>query len=124
LIIPLEVTHTSDMECTVTFDVNTSGNIILTIGGVSTAVTTKSASYNITDQDNLILVDAVATMTLPDPTGMQGKIFHIKSIADNGVAVTVDTTTAATIDGEDSKTIIAKYTTLSVFTDGVNYFII
>jgi hypothetical protein len=108
----------------VTFDTSTSGNIICTLGGVSTTVVTKSGDYTITSNDNLILVTAAATITLPATAGLQGKRFYIKHIANSGIPVVVNTTGGKTIDGESSKTIIAKYTTLEVFTDANQWYIL
>jgi hypothetical protein len=124
VIIPLSITHNSANQFTVVFTGSTSGNIVATIGGVSTAVTSKSGDYSILVTDNLILTTAALTLTLPAVTGIQGKIYQIKNMAANGVPVTVITTGGKTIDGQSSVTIIAQYTTLSVFTDGSNWFII
>jgi hypothetical protein len=124
VIIPLEITHASTIAYTVTFSTSTSGNIVSTIGGVNTSVATKSGSYSILSTDNMILVSNTATITLPDPAGLQGKTFTIKHIATSGIVVTVNVATAATIDGQASWLITAKYTTLVVFTDGSNYFIV
>jgi hypothetical protein len=124
VLIPLTITHNSVNDFTVTFAASTSGNIVCTIGGVSSAVVTKTGDYTITATDNLILVSATATMTLPATTGLQGKRYYIKHIADNGVVVTVNTTGSKTIDGESTKTLVAKYTCMLVFTDGTNWFIL
>ena len=124
VIIPLSIVHNSANDFTVTFTTATSGNIIATLGGVSTTVVSKSTSYTILATDNLILATAAITLTLPATAGNQGKTYSIKHMTNSGVSVIVDTTGGKTIDGESSKTLIAKYTTLTVFTDGSNWFII
>ena len=124
VLIPLSIVHTNTMKLVVTLSVASSGTVICTIGGVNTTVVTKSGNYDILPTDNLILVTAAATMTLPATGGLQGKTYYIKDMATNGVAVVVDTTGGKTIDGQSSLTLIAKYTTLTVFTDGSNWFII
>jgi hypothetical protein len=124
VLIPLTITHTSVNAFTVTFAVSTSGNIIATLGGVATTVVTKTGNYTLTASDNLVLCNAALTITLPETTGLQGKIYHIKHITTNGIEVLVNTTDSKTIDGESTKIIIAKWTTLTVFTDGSNWFII
>jgi len=124
LLIPLSVVHNTVNDFTVTFTTATSGSIVVTIGGVSTAVVSKSSNYTLTVTDNLVLVTAACTITLPATAGIQGKIYSIKHMTNSGIFVIVDTTGGATIDGELTKTLIAKYTTMQVFTDGSNWFIL
>ena len=123
VIVPLSIVHNSANDFTVTFTSVETGYIISTIGGVSTAVVTKAADYTILAADNLILVTATATITLPAVAGLQGKIYSIKHMAANGTVIVVDTTGGATIDGDLTKTMLTKYTNLQVFTDGSNWFI-
>jgi hypothetical protein len=124
VIIPLSITHNSTMQFTVVFSVSTSGNIVSTIGGVSTSVVTKTGDYSIQTTDNLILANGQITLTLPSCTGIQGKIYQIKHITNSGTPVTIITTGSATIDGQSSMIMTAQWTTLSVFTDGTNWYII
>jgi hypothetical protein len=124
VIIPLSIVHNTPNDYTVTLTTATSGNIISTLGGVSTTVVSKSTSYTILATDNLILATAAITLTLPATTGLQGKTYSIKHMTDSGISVIVNTTGGKTIDGELTKTLIAKYTTLTVFTDGVNWYIL
>ena len=124
LLVPLSVVHNTVNDFTVTFTTATSGSIVVTIGGVSTAVVSKSSNYTLTVTDNLVLVTAACTITLPATAGKQGKTYSIKHMTDSGISIVVDTTGGATIDGELTKTLIAKYTTLIIFTDGSNWFIL
>jgi hypothetical protein len=124
LLYPLTITHASANAFTVTFATSTSGNIIATLGGVSTAVVTKTGDYTLTGTDNLVLANGAITLTLPTAAGAQGKIYHIKKINASGVEVLVNTTSSQTIDGELTKTIIAQWTTLSVFSDNTQWLIL
>lgn len=123
VIIPLSIVHNTANDFTVSFTTATSGNIIATIGGVSTAVVSKSSNYTITASDDLILATAALTLTLPATSGLQGHSFTIKHMTDSGLFVVVNTTGGATIDGELTKTLVAKYTSMTVFTDGSNWLI-
>jgi hypothetical protein len=127
VIIPVSVTFTSANAVTVVLSSaipsTTPGHIICSIGGVSTAVKSVAADYTLLSTDNLLLVTAAATITLPDPAGLQGKSYYIKDMATNGLEVIVDGN-GNTIDDDPTKTMIAKYTTMVVFTDGSDWFIV
>jgi hypothetical protein len=124
VLISYSVTHTNPNVLVVTFNAITSGYVICTLGGVSTTVVTKNSDYTILSTDNLILVNAACTITLPATAGLQGKTYNIKHITTDGISVIVNTSGGATIDGELSKTMIAKNTNLTVFTDGSQWYII
>lgn len=124
LYIPLDVVHNSANDFTVTFTSATSGYILASIGGVSTTVISTGVDYAILDSDNLIIATNALTVTLPDATGLQGKTYSIKDMAASGLNVIVATTGGATIDGDATKTMTAKYTNMSVFTDGTDWFIL
>lgn len=87
-------------------------------------VVSKSANYTLTATDDFVKVTAACTITLPTPTALGNRVFHIKHLAITGLEVIVNTQDTAKIDGEDSMTITSKYVTLSVVTDGTDYFII
>jgi hypothetical protein len=128
VIIPVSVTFTSANAVTVVLSsaipLLGTGHIICSIGGVPTAVKSVAADYTLLATDNLLLVTAAATITLPTPTGLQGKTYNIKHMATNGLSVIVTAGGSITIDDDLTKTMIAKYTTLTVFTDGSNWYII
>lgn len=123
VLIPTSIVHTDTNQTVVTLATSTTGNVICTIGGVPTGVTTKSADYTLLETDSMVLVTAACTIKLPVATGLQGKIYYIKDMATTGVVVTVDGN-GATIDGQTTQLISAQYTTLTVFTDGTNWYII
>jgi len=90
------------------------------------AVQTISANYSATKDDYLFLCDTSmgeVVVTLPNPTGLSGKIFIVKKIT-TGHQVTIDTATTALIDGLNSHSQSAIYSSHTLTTDGVNYFII
>ena len=64
----------------------------------SMAVAEKDADYTAVDADHLVLVTAPATITLPTAVGRAGREFIVKSLTAG--AVTIDTTSAETIDGQ------------------------
>lgn len=123
VLIPTSIIHTDTNELVVTLATSTTGNVICSIGGVSTSVITKAVNYTLLETDNMVLVTAACTIKLPVPTGLQGKIYYIKDMAANGINVVVDGN-GATIDGQSTLTLVAQYTTLEVFTDGTNWYII
>jgi hypothetical protein len=123
VLVPLSIVHNSVNDFTVTFTSSTSGNIIATLGGVSTSVVSKSSNYTLTASDDLVLATAALTLTLPATSGLQGHSFTIKHMTDSGLFVIVNTTGGATIDGDLTKTLVAKYTSMTVFTDGSNWLI-
>jgi hypothetical protein len=76
----------------------------------------------------VVLVTASVTITLPDATGVTGRIYYIKSIG-SGITVTIappaGTTPAQTIDGSTAnRTITTQYKGLEVISDGLNWYII
>jgi hypothetical protein len=90
------------------------------------AVTTVSANYSATKYDWLIIASTTAgnfTITLPDPTGLSGKTWIIKKPL-AGHQVTIDTATAAQIDGSDTHTQTSAHSYDVITTDGVQFYII
>ncbi len=73
------------------------------------------------DLNHRVVVTAACTITLPDATNADtvGKEYSIKAIVDN---VTVDTTSAQTIDGDLTKT-LNENDCMVVFSDGQNWLI-
>jgi hypothetical protein len=90
------------------------------------AVTTVSANYSATKYDWLIIASTTAgnfTITLPDPSGLSGKTWIIKKPL-AGHQVTIDTATAAQIDGSDTHTQTSAHSYDVITTDGVQFYII
>jgi hypothetical protein len=93
-------------------------------GQVPLTIASVSAAYNISPDDQLILVDctgAAVTVTLPRASQNTGKRFTIKKIDSSGNAVTVAPFSTATIDGAATATISTQYVSLVVISDGTNW---
>lgn len=89
------------------------------------SITTITTSTALTGSNDYVLVDGTGvTVTLPNPNTLTpGKTFTIKKIANNNIAVTINTV-SGTIDDTSTKTITSQYDSLTITTDGTNYFII
>lgn len=83
-----------------------------------------STTQTLTNGDSIVLATAGAsniTLTLPSPTS--GKIFNVKKV-DAGVGFVIVSPPSGTIDGVASKTIASQYDSLTITSDGTNFFII
>lgn len=85
-------------------------------------VVTKSANYTATLSDYAILVTGTTTITLPDATVRTGQTHVIKNTG-SGI-VTVNTTSAQTIDGGSTASLPVQYTSITVTSDGANWNVI
>ena len=91
---------------------------------VYAAVSTISANTVLTNAQSIILANGGAggiSVTLPGPTA--GKIFNIKKIDAAAGAVTI-LPPSGLIDGAASKVISIQYSSLTITSDGINFFII
>jgi hypothetical protein len=92
----------------------------------SHVVTTKSGTYTVTTNDEIILANANTTgftLTLPTAASNTNQ-YTIKKIDSSANIVTVGTTSAQTIDGSSTATIKVQYASISFVSDGSNWFII
>jgi hypothetical protein len=98
-------------------------NGIQAAGGSSTNLTTINSSTSLTSLDDIVIANGSSIIvTLPNPGSLSsGKTFNIKNI--NTSSVTIQCATA-TIDGVASVLITEQYDSLTITTDGSNYFII
>ena len=85
-------------------------------------IVTKTTSYTLTASDTIVLVSGTVTLTLPTAVGITGKIYRIKNTS-NGV-ITIATHGSETIDGETSASLIQKYETATIMSDGTNWMIL
>jgi hypothetical protein len=97
-------------------------------GGSVLAQTTKTANYNVTDADYAVLGNAPAatpiTITLPTAVGRLGRIFTVKKL-NSPVADTVTVASAGgTIDGVATRVLRIQYTSLTMQSDGADWWII
>jgi len=92
---------------------------------VTLSVTTQTGAYNITAADGVILGNTTTSsfaVTLPTAVGII-RPFHIKKIAAANT-LTINTTSAQTIDGGASIAITALDETITVVSDGANWRIV
>jgi hypothetical protein len=90
---------------------------------VNLVVSSHSSNYPITSTDNIVIATSTLTFTLPSTSGLTGKIYFIKNLTGSG-SVTINTSSGATIDGQSSWIMSSQYSSMTVFTDGSNWFII
>ena len=94
-----------------------SGGGVRSINSVNTNTTAGSTSGT----DYVYLVSGTTTITLPSPTGNTSS-YTIKRVGTNAVSIA---TTSGTIDGSTSPiTINVQYVSVTVVSDGTNWFII
>ena len=86
-------------------------------------IKTVTADYMIVVDDDIVLVNTTATITLPTAAGIEGYHFIVKNIHVTGTT-TVTTTGSETIDGESTKIITIQYNSLTFVSNNVNWFIL
>lgn len=98
------------------------------VPGIIKAQATKTANYTLTANDAVILANATSAafaVTLPTAVGVGGTEYIIKAITTNANIVTVETTSAQTIDGkatvELTTTVAGGYSSITVVSDGANW---
>lgn len=90
-------------------------------------ITTQSGNYGALTTDSTIIADATSagfTVTLPTAIGVAGKTYTVKKIDSTSNVVTVNTSSSQTIDGVLTQGITAQYTSITVISDGANWFIV
>ena len=106
------------------------GNLTLnnvTINGLNTSLTTKSANYTGTLIDGTILGNASTgniTITLPTSVGATGRTYAIKKIDSSVNVVIVATTSSQTIDAFTTEILARQFDAVQVQSDGANWVII
>ena len=98
---------------------------VLGLSGVSGSVVTMTGTYVVLDSDYAILANSTGgafTVTLPTPVGRTGRMFIVKRINAGGNNVTV-ATAAGNVDGAATSVLAAQWTTITVISDGSNWFI-
>lgn len=98
----------------------------LPAGGALAAQTTKTANYTALSTDYFIFGDATAgniTITLPTAVGLAGKTLVVKKIDASANTVTLDGNSTEVIDGSLTQVISTQYVSLSIVSNGANWFI-
>jgi hypothetical protein len=89
VLISFGVVHNTDNDLTVSFDLETSGTIILSAGREVPNVITVSANYSATTNDNIIIASAKdITITLPTAVGQVGKQYTIDNASNGDILIT------------------------------------
>jgi hypothetical protein len=98
-------------------------------GGTNSGFTTatKTTGYTITASDTVIFADASSggvTITLPVASGLSGYRFYVKRIDSSGNSCSVTRSGSDTIDGATSQSLDLQYTSLTIVSNGSNWYII
>jgi hypothetical protein len=96
-------------------------------GATRGAYRSVTTSGNVVSGDYLIIADATAgviTMTLPPAALVPGRIYAFKRINSGGNAVIVDGYAAETIDGAATHTLTPQWNSLTIMSNGVEWFIL
>ncbi len=97
------------------------------IKGVKFGQVTKTGDYTLTADDVTVFADSsggAITITLPAVSGLAGTFYHIKKVDTSGNSVTLDANGSETIDKQLTQVITASYTSITVQTDGTEWWII
>lgn len=96
------------------------------VGGFVLPVGTENGSFTAAS-NTVYLVDATpgaVTVTLPAAASITNRVYYFKKI-DAGVnTVTVDPNASETIDGDTIKVLSSQYSSLTIVSDGGNWFIL
>lgn len=95
--------------------------------GIFVTSTKTGTTYTITNSDTVIIADATSnsiTVTLPVASGSPGYRFFVKRKDATGNTVTIVRSGSDTIDGATSQTLNQQYTSMTVVSDGSNWYII
>lgn len=103
------------------------GNVFTGSGAYNTIKrASKTADYTIVDE-TLILADATSaamTVTLPAASTLVDTPVHVKKIDSSSNAVTIDGNGSETIDGQLTAAMAVQYTTLTLVSDGTEWWIL
>lgn len=94
-----------------------------TINGLKLATVSKSADYTLTSADDVCIVTASCTITLPAVASSAGKVFVIKANTGGITSIVIDGNASETIDGATTKTIATDLSTVTIVCTGSAWFI-
>lgn len=100
-----------------------SGIAVYASGSVLKSVASVSSNGNISS-DVTLVTTAAATITMTLPAPVTGQVFTVKKIDNGAGSAVVDQNASETIDGATSKTLASQYESVTVVSDGTNWFVI
>lgn len=94
-------------------------------GSMATKYTAFSANTTAGASDNMLVFTgtAAATLTLPDATACQGRIYWIKNTSSNASTLTIATTSSQTIDGLTTWPLSQTNKAMRVVSNGANWLV-
>lgn len=90
-------------------------------------IVTKTGNYTLQVSDDVVFADStggIFTLTLPDATTMSGKEYQIKKTSNDSNIITLATTSSQTIDGSLTQSLAIQYDSVSLISNGANWFIV
>ena len=90
-------------------------------------IANKTGAYTVVAGDYIITGDATTgafTITLPTAVGIAGREYIIKKVDSSANAITVDANASETIDGALTQVISDQYTSITIVSNGSNWYII
>ena len=99
------------------------------VAGVSSTITIINSDsseivngeYTVKPSDSSLLIDTTLTLLLPDAATIENKIYYIKNIGTGVLTVKADET--QTIDGGNTAVLENQYESITIISDGENFYI-
>jgi hypothetical protein len=91
--------------------------------GIISHIISKSSAYTLTNADEIVIVTATATITLPTAVNNTGRTYTIKRYTTSG-NTTINTTSGITIDGNTTYVLDVNKKAVKVVSDGANWYTI
>ncbi len=113
--------------------IGASGKTLRSSGGLPAwsdatfATSTKTSNYTITGTDVVIFADATSgnvTITMPTASSNSGYRFYVKRIDGSANTCTISRSGSDMIDGQTSFSLDLRYTSLTLVSDGSNWYIL
>lgn len=101
-------------------------SILHTNGAIATPISTKTATYTMTANDDTILANTATafTINLPTVVGITGRSYTFIKISSDANALTLDPAGTETINNATTKTLTAQYARCKVVANGTNWYIL
>jgi len=119
-------TTTPSEKLTVSGNISAAGNLNIG-GGLVTPITTVNTNTTLLSSNYVVLADASSSsvrIQLPAASLHTGRTYHIKKIDNTTNLVTLSGNITETIDGLNTQAINAQYISLTIVSNGTNWFII